>query len=68
GMCALEDGVEPEECPFTADGYIEYKNLRNKAVEDDFCVVPDTELDVIEYDKNEYELKEFGKWNVLYKK
>ncbi len=68
GMCAYEELLKPEEYIVTTDGYLEYKNPENEIISDDFCIVPDTELDVVKYDSSKYELKEFGLWNVIYKK
>ena len=52
---------------FTKDNSIEFKNPREKIIED-YVIVYSPQLKNLKYDKNQYEIKDFGSFVVLNKK
>ncbi len=52
---------------FTKDNSIEFKNPKEKIIED-YVIVYSPQLKNLKYDKNQYEIIDFGSFVVLYKK
>lgn len=67
-ISAVYGTTDGEPAKLTSDDSLYYKRVNNEPIDDDCLVLYHMQLEYINYDESEYEIKNFGKIDVLYKK